>query len=105
MLSSKFYRFREERFWSGSQPVVGFAADETVKSLCSTEEMTAMFGGYLEYEDVDGGGKYLGVWGDRKVGRFLKLLRERGAVLEIEHPSPSRFRQRHRASGGSQNSK
>jgi hypothetical protein len=105
MLPSKFFRFREERYWSGSQPVVGFAADETVKSLCSTEEMTEIFGGYLVYEDVDGSQKYLGVWGDRKVGQFLRLLRERGAALEIEQRPPSRFRQRYRASGGDQNSK
>jgi hypothetical protein len=100
MAPSKFFRFREERYWNGSQPVVGFAADETVKSLCSTEEMTAIFGGYLVYENVDGSQKYLGVWGDRKVGRLLRLLRERGAALETDHPSPSRFRQRYRASRG-----
>ena len=98
MLPSKFFRFREKRYWNGSQPVVGFAADETVKSLCSTEEMAAIFGGYLVYEDVDGGRKYLGVWGDRKVGRFLRLLQERGAALETDHSSPGRFRQRYRAS-------
>lgn len=96
MLSSKFFKFREERYWRGSLPVVGFVAAEIVKSLCSTEEMITIFGGYLEYEDVGGGQRYLGVWGDRKVGRFLKLLRERGAALETENPSPSRFRLRHR---------
>ena len=105
MLPSKFFRFQEERYWSGSRPVVGFAADEAVKPFCSIEEMIANFGGYLVYEDVDGAQKYLGVWGDRKVGRFLKLLRERGAALETEHPSPSRFRQRYRASFPNQNSK
>ena len=77
---------------------MGFAADETVKSLCSIEEMKAIFGGYFVYEDVGGSQRYLGVWGDRKVGRFLRLLRERGAALETELPSPGRFRQRYRAS-------
>jgi hypothetical protein len=95
---SKFFRFQEERYWSGSLPVVGFAAKEIVASLVSLDEMGAIFGGYLEYENEGGERRYLGVWGDRKVGQFLRLLRARGAVLEVEEASPGQFRQRHRAS-------
>lgn len=95
---SKFFTFREERrYWRGSQPVVGFAAEEVVKSICSTDEITKIFGGYLVYEDVGGNQKFLGVWGHRKVGQFFRLLQERGAELEIERPVPSQFRQRRRS--------
>src|SRR3954454_24198043 len=95
---SKFFRFREERYWGGSLPVVGFAEKELVAPLVSLDEMSAIFGGHLEYENEGGEQRFLGVWGDRKVDRFLRLLRARGAVLEVEEASPARFRQRHRAS-------
>ncbi|MDI1285541.1 MAG: hypothetical protein PSV46_14205 [Reyranella sp.] len=94
----KFFRFREQRYWKGSRPVVGFASKELVSSLFDIEEMSEIFGGYLEYEDGDGSLRYLGVWGDRKVGRFLLLLRERGAMLQIEEADPDQFRQRRRVS-------
>ena len=96
--TAKFVRFREDRYWDGTRPIVGFAAKEMVKSLLSTDEMATLFGGYLEYEDSAGEHRFLGVWGDRKVGRFLRLLRERGALIEVEEAMPSQFRQRHRAS-------
>jgi len=95
---ANFFTYREEKYWKGSQPVVGFAPSEMVKSLFSLEELTAIFGGYLEYEDTGGGQKYLGVWGDRKAGKFLQLLRNRGALVEKRDAAPGQFRQRHRAS-------
>jgi hypothetical protein len=96
----KLIRFLEERYWSGSLPVVGFAAKESVEALISADEMSALFGGYLEYQDVSGSNRYLGVWGDRKVSQFLRELRARGAAVELEASEPSRFRQRHRRSQG-----
>ena len=83
MTATRFFRFREQLYGHGSQPIVGFAAKEVVSSVVSLREMGAFFGGYLEYEKEGGEWRYLGVWGDRKVGRFLRLLRERGAVLEV----------------------
>lgn len=77
--------------------MVGFTDKETVKSLFSTEEMSGLFGGYLEYENNAGSQRYLGVWGDRKVGKFLRMLRERGALIEKAEAAPGQFRQRHRA--------
>ncbi len=85
----KLIRFLEERYWSGSLPVVGFAAKESVEALISADEMSALFGGYLEYEDVSGSNRYLGVWGDRKVSQFLRELRARGAAVELEPSEPS----------------
>ena len=79
-------------------PIVGFAAKDIVRSLIDKDEMSALFGGYLEYETQGGDERYPGVWGDRKVAKFLRLLRERGALVEVEQPLPGRFRQRHRAS-------
>ena len=50
----RFFTFREERGWAGSQAVVGFASKELVKSLVSIDELSEIFGGYLEYESRDG---------------------------------------------------
>jgi len=98
VLPSKFFKFKETRYWAGSRPLVGFAAKYLVKSLIDTDELSELFGGYLEYENEAGDQRYLGVWGDRKVARFLRLLRDRGALVEVEETLPTHFRQRHRAS-------
>ena len=78
--------------------MVGFAPKDLVRGLVSDKEMSEIFGGHLEYEEISSGQRYLGVWGNRKVNHLLRLLRERGAIIEVEHPEPSLFRQRHRAS-------
>jgi hypothetical protein len=93
----RFLRFREERYWRGSQPVVGLAPREFVASRVSAEDLSVIFGGYVEYESADGNQRYLGVWGDRKVAQFLRLLREGGAAIEVEGTVPVNFRQRHQA--------
>jgi hypothetical protein len=80
---------------------VGFAQKEIVKSLMSADEMSTIFGGYVEYENAGGSQQYLGVWGDRKVAQFLRLLRQRGVAMEIEEAVPSDFRQRHRLAANS----
>ena len=94
---SKFYTFRETRYWAGSRPIVGFAERDTVEQLISTVEMSALFGGYLDYED-EARVKFRGVWGDRKVAKFRGVLEERGAILEAQNAKPETFRQLHRAS-------
>jgi hypothetical protein len=93
---ARFFRFREERYWRGSPPIVGLAPKELVTSCVSTEELGAIFGGHAEYESAGGNQRYLGVWGNRKVAQFLRLLRERGAAIAIEEATPGEFRQRHR---------
>jgi hypothetical protein len=95
---AKFITFREERYWRGSKPIVGFAPKITVRALVSNEEMAAIFGGHLEYEDRTSGERYLGVWGARKANRFLRLLRKRGGVIALENGEPDQYHQRHRAS-------
>jgi hypothetical protein len=93
----KFITFREIRYWPGSRPVVGFAPKVIVRAFVSGEELRAIYGGYLEYEDCNGE-RYLGVWGARKVNRFLRLLQDRGAAITVENGDPDQFRQRFRAS-------
>lgn len=93
----KFYRFREEHGWTGSQPIVGIADKDVVRSFVSADEMADLFGGYVEYEDTAQTKRLVGVWSDRVVAQFLGFLRERIEVEVIE-ATPSDFRQHHRAS-------
>lgn len=95
---TKFITFKEEPYWPGSQPIVGFAPKLIVRTHVSSEEMCVVFGGYVEYEDFGDGERYLGVWGARKVNRFLRLLRDRGAAIAVETGQPDHYRQRFRAS-------
>jgi len=93
-----FFRFRATTGWVGSQPVVGLAPLAVVVALLSRDEMTAAFGGLAKYEDAQGC-TYLGVWGARRVGRFLALLRTRGLAPRVSDVPPEGLRQRWRASG------
>ena len=94
----KLYQFREEQGWAGSQPIVGIADKEVVRStLLSAEEMSERFGGYVEYDDVARTARFVGVWSDRTVAQFLRYLREQTEVEVIETTS-DKFRQHHRAS-------
>ncbi len=93
-----FLRFQAARGWAGSQPVVGLAPFAAVTALVSHEELTAAFGGLTRYEDAQGR-TYLGVWGARKVGRFLTMLRTRGLVPQVSDTLPEGLRQQWRAIG------
>ncbi len=93
-----FLRFRATQGWAGSQPVVGLAPLAVVTALLSQEEMAAAFGGLARYEDAQGRA-YLGVWGARKVGRFLALLRTRGLAPQVLDGLPEGLRQRWRSVG------
>ncbi len=94
-----FFRFRATTGWAGSQPVVGLAPFTAVAALLSRDEITAAFGGLAKYEDAQGC-TYLGVWGARRVGRFLALLRTRGLAPRVSDVPPKGLRQQWRASGG-----
>jgi hypothetical protein len=93
-----FITFREERGWAGSQPVVGFAEKPIIEELLGKKKLSDVFEGYLEYESVDGNQRFIGVWGNRNTVKLRQMLREKGARIVIERPSPTLFRQRHRAS-------
>ena len=91
-------RFRAAQGWAGSQPVVGLVPLAAVAAVLSQEEMAAAFGGLARCEDAQGRA-YLGVWGARKVGRFLALLRTRGLALQVSDGLPEGLRQRWRSVG------
>ena len=93
-----FLRFRAAQGWAGSQPIVGLVLLAAVTALLSPEEMTATFGGLTLYEDAQGYA-YLGVWGARKVGRFLALLRTRGLAPRVSDAPPKGLRQRWQSVG------
>lgn len=93
-----FLRFRAAQGWAGSQPIVGLAPLAAVAALLSPEEMAAAYGGLTMYEDAQGRA-YLGVWGARKVGRFLALLRTRGLAPRVSDTPPQGLRQRWQSVG------
>jgi hypothetical protein len=94
----RFITFREEKGWVGSQPIVGFAPKPIVEKLLGKAKLSDTFEGYLEYEQLDNGQRFLGVWGNRNATKLRQMLRKKGGKIIIEHPSPALFRQRHRAS-------
>ena len=93
----KLHRFREERGWKGSQPIVGIAEKNAVISFVSTEAVARLFGGYIEYEHRQNATRFVGVWSDRTLARFAKFLRER-TEIEVVPLLADDFRQLHRAS-------
>jgi hypothetical protein len=94
----KFITFREEKGWAGTQPIVGFVSKPIIERLLGKEKLSEAFEGYLEYESVENGQRFLGVWGNRNTVKLRQMLREQGAQIVIERPSPALFHQRHRAS-------
>jgi len=61
------------------------------RRFVSTHDLDQLFFGHVVYGD-DAGRRFVGVWGNRTVSRFLRLLRERGASF-VQHasPPPARF--------------
>jgi hypothetical protein len=53
-----------------------------VENLIKLDEFALLFGGWM-LSDSQNGLKYLGVWGHRNARRFRRLLRERGAQIQI----------------------
>jgi hypothetical protein len=86
------YQFRESgRYWKGNSPTVCAGLHSKVSAVIDTEEMKALFGGYVVYES-GGGDEYIGVWGGRNASRLRRLLRERGAALHLVPGSPPDLR-------------
>ena len=59
-----------------------------VEQYIKLEEFTDLFGGYATWRPPDVptemmGGEALGVWGNRNISRFRRILRERGAEFEV----------------------
>jgi hypothetical protein len=75
------YQFTETR-WRGSSPNVCIGRLSEICALIDRDEMATMFGGYIVYE-AGQGDEYVGVWGGRNASRMRRILRERGATLNL----------------------
>jgi len=77
----KLYEYRAN---TQSSPVIQGRA-EFIERFIPQPEMQRIFGGFIRSRDWDAGQEYLGVWGARKISRFRRILRERGASFVVEH--------------------
>ncbi len=57
--------------------------EQYIQHFLSYHEMSEQFGGYALMRDRGTDKYYLGIWGKKKVPRFRRLLRERGAQLVL----------------------
>jgi len=91
------YQFTESRkYWRGSAPTVCIGPASNVCALIDRDEMTATFGGYVIYEGT-GGAEYVGVWGGRNASRMRRMLRERGATVNLLPDVPQHLRMKVRS--------
>ncbi len=83
------FQFRAGWFTDGrSQPWVVKASRLWVEQFIPEAELRQEFGGHVNWRapaepTADMPGEAVGVWGERLVSRFKRVLRERGAVFEV----------------------
>lgn len=87
----KLFEFME-LFAAGESPrMVCIGILTSVTEVLGKSEMDELFGGWIIYTtpQMDA---YLGVWGTRKVKKFRRILRERGASISLERSKPDAVR-------------
>lgn len=84
----ELYEFKEDFREGQSNRTVCIGRKVAVEAALGTSDFGPLFGGSITYRD-DKGVEYLGVWGRRKAQRFRRLLRERGADVNLSHDRPS----------------
>jgi hypothetical protein len=87
----KLFQFMARFAARGSQRMVCIGLLTSVTEVLGQSEMDELFGGWIIYTtpEMDA---YLGVWGERKVKKFRRILRERGASISLERSKPDAAR-------------
>ncbi len=72
----------------GARPMAVKASREWVERFVRPEELLALYGGYIVWDQPaaptkEMPGEALGVWGRDSVVRFKQLLRDRGATFRL----------------------
>ena len=75
---------------NGHPTMVSQGPLDAIEKLITRSEFDSLFGGYVIHLG-NGGKKYLGVWSVRLCSRFRRILRERGAEIEVREIDGSRF--------------
>lgn len=70
--------------------LVALAPRNRVLKHIPIEDFQSLFGGHIGR--LVGRSEYLGVWGARKVSRFRRILRERGATIRVLGGEPRAVR-------------
>ena len=91
------YQFTESRkYWRGAAPIVCIGPASQICALIDHDEMKMTFGGYVIYESGEGS-EYVGVWGGRNASRMRRMLRERGAGINVLPDLPQHLRMKVRS--------
>ena len=82
--------FRDPHFAPAGDTVVCIANRAQMKAFIKKSEMGSLFSGYVVFRDRPWpwGQSYIGVWGERNASKFRRLLRERGANVQIVEHAP-----------------
>ena len=81
------FAFRDGFAGRGGATNICVACREEAEPVLPLAEVDDLFYGYVVYEAEDGS-EFVGVWGARNAARFRRLLRERGASLQLMPSSP-----------------
>lgn len=85
-MSGLLHEYQDVLFRNGRSPsVILQGARDFIEHYISEDELCLIFGGYIISCTGRPEQQFLGIWGIRKASRFRRLLRERGALFEVEH--------------------
>lgn len=87
-----FFEFLDDRYWLGAPRAVAVGPTDVVRATLTEEQLLAAFGGYVAYVDDQDGQTYLGVLGEHRIQRFLKVLRAKGVAVETIDQRPRKLR-------------
>jgi len=81
------FLFRDGFAGRGEATNVCVVRRDQAEFVLPLSEVDALFYGYVLYASEDGA-EFVGVWGARNAARFRRLMRERGAKLQLMKSSP-----------------
>ncbi len=87
VMEIEVFSFRDGSAGRGEATNVCVVRREHTEHVLPLSELDAVFRGYVLYEAEDGA-EFVGVWGGRNASRLRRLLRERGASLQVRRSSP-----------------
>lgn len=87
-----FFEFLDDRYWLGAPRAVAVGPTDVVSASLTEQQLLAIFGGYVAYVDDHDGQTYLGVLGQHRIGRFLKVMRATRVSFETIGQRPRRLR-------------
>ena len=85
----RVYKFRTTILRPSASATLTFKASRaSIERYITLAELAAVFGGYVRWREparqsAEMDGEAIGVWGHRNVSRLCRILRERGATLEV----------------------